>query len=351
MPRSPWTEPAPALWNRGASGFGGRRALLLRTALGVLAAPAAAVPPRPATAQQDWPDKPVRVVVPFPPGSISDAVTRLLADRLGPPLGQRVVVDNRGGAGGNIGAEHAARSAPDGYTFLLASSGTHGANPALYRNLAFDALSDFDMVAGVVRVPNMLVVRNSLPVRSVREFVAYAKARPGELTYGSIGNGSSQHLAATQFEALTGVQLSHVPYRAVPPLVTDMMSGRLDLSFQLVPNVAEQVRAGQIRALAVAAATRSTALPDVPTMAEEGVVNHETAGWFGLVAPRGTPQSIVEKLSHETVAALRSEELRARLAAIGAEPMPLHPPEFRAFVEAELPRWREIVRASGAQLD
>ena len=318
--------------------------------LPALAALASATAPRPASAQ-DWPAKPVRVVVPFPPGSISDTVTRLLADRIGPPLGQRVVVDNRGGAGGNVGAEHAARSAPDGYTFLLASSGTHGSNPALYRNVGFDALRDFDMVAGVVRVPNLLVVRNPLPVRSVREFIEYAKARPGQLTYGSIGNGSSQHLAGTQFEALTGVRLSHVPYRAVPPVLTDMTSDRLDLSFQLVPNVAEQVRAGQVRALGIASATRSTALPEVPTMAEEGVENYETAGWFGLVAPRGTPAPIIERLSRETAAALRSEDLRVRLVAMGAEPMPMDPAEFRAFVEAELPRWREIVRASGAQVD
>ena len=289
--------------------------------------------------------------MPFPPGSISDSVTRLLADRIGPPLGQRVVVENRGGAGGDIGTEHAARSAPDGYTFLLASSGTHGSNPALYRDLPFDPLRDFDTVAGVVRVPNLLVVRNPLPVRTVREFIAYARARPGQLTYGSIGNGSSQHLAGTQFEALTGVRLSHVPYRAVPPLITDMLSDRLDLSFQLVPNVAEQVRAGQVRALGIASATRSTALPEVPTMAEEGVENYETAGWFGLVAPRGTPQPAIERLSRETVAALGSEDLSARLAAMGAEPMPMPPAEFRAFVEAELPRWREIVRASGARLD
>lgn len=340
MRRSPSPEPeAPAQRGR----IGRRRALLAAAAASALA--------RQAAAQEDWPNKPVRIVNPFPPGSISDAVARLLADRIGPQLGQRVVIDNRGGAGGNIGTEHAARSAPDGYTFLLASSGTHGSNPALYRDLPFDPLRDFDTVAGVVRVPNLLVVRNSLAVRNVREFIDLAKARPGQLTYGSIGNGSSQHLAGTQFEARTGVQLSHVPYRAVPPLITDMLSDRLDASFQLVPNVAEPVRAGQVRALGIASAARSPALPEVPTMAEEGVRNYETAGWFGLVAPAGTPPPIIERLSRETLAALGSEELRGRLAGMGAEPMPIGPVEFRAFVETELPRWAEIVRASGARLD
>ncbi|MBV1798869.1 tripartite tricarboxylate transporter substrate binding protein [Siccirubricoccus sp. G192] len=304
----------------------------------------------PATAQ-DWPTKPVRLVVPFPPGSISDAIARMVSDRLAGPLGQRLVVDNRGGAAGNIGTEHVARAEPDGYTFGLASSGTHAANLALYRNLGYDPLRDFDPVIGLVRVPNMLVVRNALPATSVQEFIAYAKARPGEVTYGSIGNGSSQHLAGTQFEHLTGLRLTHVPYRAVPPVILDMTGDRLDASFQLVPNVVEQVRSGQIRALAVATPARLPALPDVPTMAEAGVSGFETAGWFGIVAPRGTPPAAVERLAREVAAVLADRDMRQRLAGMGAEPMPLPPAEFRAFITAEIPRWRDIVRASGAQLD
>ena len=311
-------------------------------ALLLLAAPAAA---------QDWPNKPVRLVVPFPPGSISDAIARMVSDRLAGPLGQRLVVDNRGGAAGNIGTEHAARAEPDGYTFSLASSGTHAANLALYRNLGYDPLRDFDPVIGLVRVPNMLVVRNALPATTVQEFVAHAKARPGEITYGSIGNGSSQHLAGTQFEQLTGLRLTHVPYRAVPPVILDMTGDRLDASFQLVPNVVEQVRSGQIRALAVATPARLPALPDVPTMAEAGVGGFETAGWFGIVAPRGTPAAAVERLAREVAAVLAAGDMRQRLAGMGAEPMPLPPTEFRAFITAEIPRWRDIVRASGAQLD
>jgi tripartite-type tricarboxylate transporter receptor subunit TctC len=323
-----------------------RPALLAALALAV-AAPALGRSAR----AQDWPSRPVRLVVPFPPGSISDALARMVTDRLAAPLGQRFVIDNRGGAAGNIGTEHVARADPDGYTFGIASSGTHAANLALYRSVGYDPQRDFEPVIGLVRVPNMLVVRTTLPAESVAAFVALARARPGEITYGSIGNGSSQHLAGTQFEQLAGVRLAHVPYRAVPPILVDMQAARLDASFQLVPNVVEQVRGGTLRALAVATAARLPALPAVPTMAEAGVAGFETAGWFGIVAPRGTPAAIVDRLAQAVAGVLGAEELRGRLAEMGAEPMAMPPAEFRAFIAAEVPRWREIVRASGATLD
>jgi tripartite-type tricarboxylate transporter receptor subunit TctC len=302
-------------------------------------------------AQEAWPARPPRLVVPFPPGSISDAIARLVADRIAGSLGQRLVIENRSGAAGNLGTEHVARSEPDGYTFGLASSGTHAANLALYRNIGFDPVRDFDPVVGLVLVPNILVVRDSLAASSLAEFLSLAQARPGELTYGSIGNGSSQHLAGTQFQQLTGVRLTHVPYRAVPPLLVDMTGGRLDASFQLVPNVIEQVRAGQLRALAIATTARSAALPDVPTMTEAGISGFETAGWFGIVAPRGTPAAATERLGREAATVLLSEELQQRLRAMGAEPMPMRRAAFGTFIAAEIPRWRDIVRLSGAQLD
>jgi tripartite-type tricarboxylate transporter receptor subunit TctC len=304
-----------------------------------------------AAAQEAWPARPPRLVVPFPPGSISDAIARMVADRIAGPLGQRLVIDNRSSAAGNLGTEHVARSEPDGYTFGLASSGTHAANFAIYRNIGFDPVRDFDPVVGLVWVPNILVVRDSLATNSLAEFVSLAQTRPGELTYGSIGNGSSQHLAGTQFQQLTGVRLTHVPYRAVPSLLVDMTGGRLDASFQLVPNVIEQVRAGQLRALAIATTARSAALPDVPTMAEAGVSGFETAGWFGIVAPRGTPAAATERLGREAEIVLLSEELHQRLRAMGAEPMPMRGTAFGTFIAAEIPRWRDIVRLSGAQLD
>ena len=318
-----------------------------RAALALLAAPFAA----PALAQPAWPEKPLRFVVPFPPGSISDAVARLVADRLGPLLGQRVVVENRGGAGGNIGAAYVAHEAADGYTFVIASSGTHGSNPPLYRNVGYDPVKDFAPVIGMIRVPNVLVVRNALPVQSVAGFIAQARAQAGRLTYGSIGNGSSQHLAGTQFEQATGVKLTHVPYRAVPPLLLDMQSDRLDASFQLVPNVIEQVKAGQIRALAVTVPQRVAALAEVPTMAEAGLPGYETAGWFGLLGPAGTPPGIVRRLHQACAEVLDAPDMRQRLLALGTEPMPLGPEDFASFIAAELPRWAEIVRRSGAQVD
>jgi len=203
----------------------------------------------------------------------------------------------------------------------------------------------------MIRVPNVLIVRNALPVRSVAEFITHARAEDGKLTYGSIGNGSSQHLAGTQFEQLAGVKLTHVPYRAVPPLLLDMQSDRLDASFQLVPNVIEQVKAGQVRALAVTVNHRVSALAEVPTMAQAGLQGYETAGWFGLLGPAGTPTPIIQRLHQASAAILNAPEMRARLEALGTEPMPLGPEEFASFIAAELPRWAEIVRRSGAQVD
>lgn len=316
-----------------------------------LLAGAAALAAGPAAAQSDWPSKPIRFIVPFPPGGASDILGRLMAQRLSDVLGQRVVIENRGGANGNIGSEAAAKSPADGYTFLVITSGTHAINVSLYRSMPFDPVRDFDPVVGFATVPNILVVRNGLPVRSVAEFIEHVRARPGQVNYGSIGNGSSQHLAGAQFEMVTGVRMQHVPYRGAPQAIAEMLNETLDCMFQLVPNIVEQVKAGRVRALAVTSARRSSALPEVPTMAEAGVANYETAGWFGLVAPRGTPPAIVQRVARESAAILNSAELQQRLTEIGAEPMPIGPDELRAFIAAEIPRWREIVRASGAQLD
>ncbi len=345
MRPSRWTERSD---RQRATGRGGldRPAPISRRA--ALALPFLATAAR---AQAAWPERPVRFVVPFPPGSISDAVARLVADKLLPVLGQRVVVENRGGAAGNIGTAYVAHEAADGYTFVIASSGTHGSNPPLYRNVGYDPVKDFAPVIGMIRVPNVLVVRNALPVHSVAEFIAYARAQDGKLTYGSIGNGSSQHLAGTQFEQVADVHMTHVPYRAVPPLLLDMQSDRLDASFQLVPNVIEQVKGGLIRALAVTVNHRVPALAQVPTMAEAGLQGYETAGWFGLLAPAATPAPIIQRLHQACAAILAAPEMQARLASLGTEPMPLGPEEFAAFIASELPRWAEIVRRSGAVVD
>jgi tripartite-type tricarboxylate transporter receptor subunit TctC len=305
----------------------------------------------PLATAQTYPTKAVRIICPFPSGGASDVTVRILAERLTAAMGQPFVIDNRGGAGGNLGSEIAAKSAPDGYTLLLGSSGTHGINKTLYRNLPFDPEADFAPIALYTIIPNILVVTKSLPVSNVKEFVAYAKANPGKVHYGSIGNGSSQHLAGAQFEMVTGVQLVHIPYRGAPQGVADLLSGQIEAMFQLLPNIAEQVRAGEVKALAVTSSKRSSALPDVPTMAEAGVANYETAGWFGLLAPAKTSPAIVEQLNREVVRAMQIPELRARFAELGAEPVSTTPAEFAAFISAELKNWAVIVKASGAQLD
>lgn len=304
-----------------------------------------------AAAAQDYPNKPVRLVVPFPTGSISDALGRIVADRLGAALGQNVLVENKGGAGGNIGSETVARAAPDGYTLVLGAAGPHSINEHLYKQLGFDPHKDFAPIALLVIVPNILVVNNDLPARDVRGFIDYAKANPGRIAYGSIGNGSSQHLAGTQFESATGVKLTHVPYRGAPPAIADLLKGDIQAMFQLVPNIAGQVKAGQVRALAVTSATRSSTLPDVPTMKEAGVPDYETAGWFGLLAPAGTPQPILGKLAAETARIMKSPEIQAKMVELGCITVDSGPAHFDTFITDERAKWKEIVKASGAQLD
>lgn len=302
-------------------------------------------------AEEPWPTKPVRIVVPFPAGGVPDVLARIISDKLTQIHGKPFIVDNRGGAAGNIGTELVAKSIPDGYTFLIGSSGTHAINPALYREVPYDPVRDFSAISLLAIVPNVLVVTNKFPASSVKEFIAYARANPGKINYGSIGNGSSQHLAGTQFESATGVKMTHIPYKAVPQVVTDLISGQIDAMFQLVPNIVRQVKAGQVRALGMTTKKRSLALPGVPTIAESGVPNYDTAGWFGLFAPKGTPQAVIDTLSKDVKSILSAPDINQKLIELGAEPEPSDPAEFAAFVDRELDRWRTIVRASGATVD
>jgi tripartite-type tricarboxylate transporter receptor subunit TctC len=300
---------------------------------------------------QAYPNKPVRVIIPFPTGGASDVTMRILADKLSAQMGQPLVIENRSGAGGNLGTELAAKATPDGYTLVLGASGPFAINKTLYKSLPYDPEKDFAPIALYTIIPNILVVTKSFPGNSVQDYVAYAKANPEKIRYGSIGNGSSQHLAGAQFEMVTGVKLTHVPYRGAPQGVADLLGGQIESMFQLIPNIAEQVRAGEVRALAVTSAKRSSALPDVPTMAEAGVKNYETAGWFGLLAPAKTPAAIVDQVNREVVRAIQNPDLRARFTSLGAEPVSTTPAEFGAFITSELKVWEKIVKASGAQLD
>ncbi len=300
---------------------------------------------------QTWPDRPIRVIVPFAAGGVPDVLARIISENLRGSVGQPIVVENRAGAGGNVGTEAAARAPADGYTFVLSAAGPLAINPSLYKSLPFDPTSDFEPISLLAMVPNVLVVTDSFPAHSLAQFIAYAKSNPGRINYGSIGNGSSQHLAATQFEAATGTRMVHVPYRSVPQAVTDLISGQIECMFQLVPNIAEQIKAGQVRALGVTTANRSAALPDVPTMKELGVKDYDTAGWFGLLAPRGTPPEVTERFGNEVRALFRQADVQQQIRRYGAEPTTTTPEEFRDFIKSEIDRWREIVRMSGAQVE
>jgi tripartite-type tricarboxylate transporter receptor subunit TctC len=301
---------------------------------------------------QAWPARPIRLVLGFPPGGTADVIGRLVGERLGAELGQSVLVENRAGASGNIAAEFVARSAPDGHTLFLGTQGTHAANAALFARLPFDPVADFIPIAPVCAVPNILVVTNSLPVTDVAGFVAYARANPNRIRFGSSGNGTSIHLAGELFKALAGIEMEHVPYRGSAPALTDLVAGRIEAMFELVPGVRGQIAQGAVRALAVASRARMPALPWVPTFGEAGYPGFVTGAWFGVFAPAGTPAPVVARLS-QLLSGMTGPggSIVDRLEEIGAEPMSATPEAFRAFVSAETTRWAEVIRRSGAKLD
>ena len=318
----------------------------------LLAAPSAALlPSAAARAQAAWaPERSVRLLVGFAAGGSTDVTARLVAAALGERLGQPVVVENRPGAGGNIAAEAAARAAPDGHTLLMGVSGILAANPALYRNLPFDPVRDFAPVSQIAFIPNLVVVHPEVPAADLAGFSAHAKANPGRVHYGSAGNGTSLHLAGALLAARAGLALVHVPYRGGAPATTDLLSNKIQMLASPLVEAVAHVQAGRLRPLAVTTARRSPLLPDVPTVAET-VPGFEVALWNGLLTPAGTPAPAIARLAAETAAALRGEELRRKLAEQGSEPAPSTPEEFARFIRAEIPRWTEIVRLSGATAD
>jgi tripartite-type tricarboxylate transporter receptor subunit TctC len=320
-------------------------------ALAALPLMLAAAAGRSAQAQARWaPDKPIRIVVPFAAGGSTDVTARLVASALAERLGQTVVVDNRGGAAGNIGAEAVARAEPDGTTLLLATSSTNATNAALYRRLSFNPVRDFTPISQIAFVPNLLVVNPELPVNNIAELVAYAKAKPGHLNYGSGGAGSSLHLAAAVFAFRAGVDMVHVPYRGGAPVAADLVPGKLQLSFSPMVEVLQQVRAGKLRALGVTTAKRSALLPEIPAIGEV-IPGYEVALWNGIMGPAGLPAPVVARLGAEMVAIVGSPDMRARLGEQGSDPVGSTPQEFAAFVAAEQPKWAELVRISGATVE
>ena len=304
-----------------------------------------------AQAQEAWPAKPIRLVVPFPAGGTTDIIGRVVAGELGKAFGGSAIVENRAGAGGNIGSEAVARSAPDGYTLLVCTVGTHGINSSLYSKLSFDPVKDFAPVTLLATVPNVLVVHPSVKANNVKELIALAKANPGRLNYASSGNGTSIHLSGELFKTMTGTFMTHIPYRGSAPAVADLLAGQVDLMFDNLPSALPHIKAGKLRALGVTSAARSAALPDVPTIAEAGVPGYEASSWFGLVAPAGTPAPIVAKLQQTIAKSFGNPQVRERLQGQGAEPVGNPPEAFARYIQDEIAKWAKVVKASGARVD
>ena len=303
-----------------------------------------------AQAQGAYPNKPVKLVLGFPPGSAADVVARLLAPRLGENLGQPVVVENRPGAGSNIAGEAVARSPADGYTLLLGSV-ANAINATLSRNLSFDFARDFAPVSGVATLPNLLVVHPSVPAKSVQELIVAAKAKPGDLMYGSSGNGTAPHLSGELFNLMAGVKLVHVPYKGSPQAVTDLLAGRVLVMFSPASTVLQHIRAGNLRALASTGLARTGAAPELPTVAESGLAGFETSVWFGLVAPLGTPVEVLDRLNRDTQRALAAPELKSQFAAQGVDAMGGSREQLAAYIRQEIDKWARVIQASGAKID
>jgi tripartite-type tricarboxylate transporter receptor subunit TctC len=299
---------------------------------------------------QSYPNRPVRVIVPLSPGGFADVPTRIMTPRLSTALGQQVIVENKPGAGGTIGTDFVAKSKPDGYT-LLASGTPHVIAPWLYKSVPYDTLKDFAPIMQFASGPYVLVVNPQLPVNSVQELIAAAKAQPGKIDYASSGNGSAQHLVAELFNSAAGVQLNHVPYKGSGPAMQDLLSGQVKVSFAGVPNVISHVKAGKLRALGVTTLTRAPDMPEVPTIAEAGVPGYEATLWLGLLAPAGTPPEIVQRIYAETVKALKDPELQPAFRAAGVEAAVLGPKEFGEFMRAEYEKWGKVVRDTGATVN
>jgi tripartite-type tricarboxylate transporter receptor subunit TctC len=291
----------------------------------------------------DYPSRPVQVLVPFAAGSASDVITRILLNKMATTMGQPFVVDDRPGAGGNSGTASAARATPDGYTLVMSTSGPLAANKALFKQLGYDPQRDLAPICLFATMPNVVVVNSKLPPKTLAELIDYAKAHPKQLNYGSVGVGSSQHLAGAYFEQLTGTELVHVPYRNISGYAPDFISGQVPLGFQLLPNVLSLIRNGDARPLAVASSKRMTALPDVPTAAEAGLQGYESSAWLALLAPANTDKAVVEKLYAAVQEAMKDPEVRALFVQEGAEPSLLGPDDLKAFIASETTKWADII--------
>jgi tripartite-type tricarboxylate transporter receptor subunit TctC len=330
--------------------MGRNRMILRRTALGLMGVglPALIASIRSAAAL-DYPTRPVRFVVGFPPGGATDILARLIGQRLSEKLGQQFVVENKPGAGNNIGTEAAVNAEPDGYTVLLINPANY-INTSLYTNLKFDFVRDIAAVASFNRVPNVMTVNKDVPAKSVAEFIDYVKANPGKVNMASSGNGTSVHLSGEMFMAMTGTKMQHVPYRGAAPAITDMLGGQVQVIFDNMPSIIQHIRAGSLRALGVTTAERSSQLPDVPAITET-VPGYEASALFGIGAPKNTPKEIVVKLNSEINAILAEPEMKKRLVELGGEPLILSPQAFAEQIKAETEKWRKVVEFAGLKVE
>lgn len=316
-------------------------ALLMTCAVLLAALPAVA---------QNYPARPIRIIVAYTPAGTTDILARAIGQKMSERWGQPVIVENRPGAAGNIGTELAAKATPDGYTLIMGTAGTHGINVSLYKKLNWHSLRDFAPVSLVAMVPNIMVVNNSLPIKSVKELIAYAKANPGKLSYGSPGNGSTAHLSMELFKSMTGTNLVHIPYKGSAGVLADVMGGQIAVTIDNMPVYLPQVKAGKIRALAVSPAKRSSAAAEIPTIAESGVPGYDSGAWFGLLAPAGTPGAIVDKLSDETARILKLPDVSKRISELGAEPVGSTPAQFTALIKEEIAKWAKVIKDANVEL-
>ncbi len=302
-------------------------------------------------AAQQWPTKPLRIIVPFPPGQAADIVARVIAERLSLALAQQVIVDNRPGAGSMVGSELAAKSAPDGYTYLAGGTSALAINVHLYRNLGYDTLRDFAPITNMTEVALIFCVNPSLPASDARQLIALAKQRPDELSYGSSGNGSVSHLAQALFAAMAGVKLRHIPYKGSVPSLTDLMAGQIMIAAETTPTVLPHVKAGKLRAIAVATNARIPFLPDVGTIDEQGVTGYDVRAWTGLVAPSGTPAAVLERMNQEVIRAMATAEMKRRLYDLALVPVGDSRTQFAEYLKVEIAKWQHAVKVSGAKIE
>jgi tripartite-type tricarboxylate transporter receptor subunit TctC len=319
-----------------------RSAASLLLALMLVGAPASA---------QDYPTRPISLVVPYAAGGGNDVLARVVAEKMSKALGQQIVIENRGGAGGSIATRQVAKAAPDGYTLVIGGTGTLAVNPTLYSNVGYDPRKDFAPVGLIATGALVILVNPSVPAKTVPELVALAKQEPGKLNYASAGVGSGIHLGAELFAHMAGIKLTHIPYKGTGPALNDLLGGHVSMYFSSIPSAVSLVREGKVRAIAVTGATRSKVFPELPTVAETGLPGYEAVLHYGIVAPAGTPRAIVDRLNREMRAALAMEDVRERLASTGAEPLPSTPEEYAADIDREEKKWSAIVKLSGAKAD